>query len=187
MNDDVPHRVIASCVVVPVYAVLLYLIVIRPGYARFRSHFPLRHIHFSILDLWALNLGLTPTLVGIAYGFRENIVIENHIAYVVIAELLALSQLSGAFLALLRSNEQPSESAPPGDPPWNSALTILLGTLGGMALLAIIPVVALATGITLWMIYLIFQLPFGVPMVLVAVYFLIWFLWRLGSHEQNEL
>jgi hypothetical protein len=181
MNDDFPHRVVASCIVAPLYAVLLYILVIRPGHQRFREKFPIRCLHYSILDVWGLTLGLTPTLLSIAYGFREGVVIENHIAYVLIAELLGLSQLSGAYLALLKVNEAADPELRENDSSWNSPLTLLMGTIAGVGLLAIIPVVALATGIALWLIYLIFQLPFGVPMLVVAVYLLIWFVWRLGT------
>lgn len=114
------------------HVAILYLI--NRGYWRsFRKDAPEKKFSYTIMDIWAATIGLTPTLLLAAYAINCHLQGKFDAGtWLVCAFLLCAGQLSGIFIMHLLTLRMERNLASG----WESAGCILLGAIFGLYLAA---------------------------------------------------
>lgn len=149
------HAFIVMCWV---YFTLLAVLCVK-FWDRFKRENPNGRFRYRIMDIWALSLGLTPTLLLAAGVIKLFAAKGNYVETVLLTLAVGTAQLAGMFVSVLDFDRKQIERVSP----WHSGLSVLAGAGLGLGLAIVCGFLAFGIGVALA------ALPRGLDIVLLVV------------------
>jgi hypothetical protein len=155
MFSGLPTIAIALIALI-VHALVIYVLRIRSSIKAFREKQPHGIPQFSITEIWAAIIGLTPTFLLLAVLFESRIISNE--SWILRAYLVAFCALSQILGIINRKLVAVVTAGPFSNSTWYAVTAVIVGALEGLVYMLLLPM----------MILLIFNPGFALPFLAVG-------------------